>query len=153
MQIRQLVVAGALVGIAGSAQAHHAANPHYDLSTRFTLEGVVTELKLVNPHGFLYFDVTADSVTVENWRCSLSSANRMKRRGWDAQTLQPGQKITIAVSPARREEQHCFLQALVTLDGNPVASTYNEVEEPGLAAGDETTGDTAEDLERVRGLV
>ena len=57
--------------------AHHSSNPHYDPNKPIKLEGVVTSFKIVNPHAYLYFDVTNEDGTVTNWNCEMSAASQL----------------------------------------------------------------------------
>ncbi len=59
------------LGIAAGAYAHHSAAPHFDMDNPITVEGVITGLRLVNPHAYVYFDVTDDTGEVANWRKCL----------------------------------------------------------------------------------
>ena len=100
------------------AQAHHAAAPHFDQEQIIEVEGVFTELKLANPHTYIYFDVT-DNGETQNWRCELMSASLLKRLGWTKETFQPGQQFTMKGNPARREENVC-VTINITLPGGQV---------------------------------
>ena len=73
------------------ADAHHSAAPHFDLEQEVSLQGVITELKFVNPHAYFYFDVSDEVGTTVNWRCEISAATGLKRLGWTAESLLPGQ--------------------------------------------------------------
>ncbi|MGI9258090.1 MAG: DUF6152 family protein [Gammaproteobacteria bacterium] len=131
-----LTVVTAVSLIAGSAVAHHSSAPHFDHDNPITVDGVVTELRFVNPHGYVYFDVTADDGSVQDWRCELSAATALERRGWTRESIQPGQRIEITGSPARREEHVCFMSSF-RLDGGPEygrsAELADGVIETGLA--------------------
>ena len=100
------------------AQAHHAAAPHFDQEQIIEVEGVFTELKLANPHTYIYFDVT-DNGETQNWRCELMSASLLKRLGWTKETFQPGQQFTMKGNPARREDNVC-VTINITLPGGQV---------------------------------
>ena len=90
----------------GTVSAHHSAAPHFDLSTTIEVEGVITKFALVNPHAYLYLDVTENNETVA-WRCELRAGSILERAAWDENTLPPGARIHITGSPARREDNHC----------------------------------------------
>ena len=55
---RGLIRLAAFTILASPAAAHHASAPHFDRSKPITIEGVVTQFRLVNPHAYLYLDVT-----------------------------------------------------------------------------------------------
>ena len=47
--------------------AHHSFAAAYDENKTLNLEGVVTKVELVNPHSWLWVDVTNEDGTVTNW--------------------------------------------------------------------------------------
>ena len=109
------------LGIAAGAYAHHSAAPHFDMDNPVTVEGVITELRLVNPHAYVYFDVTDDTGEVANWRCELAGGTGMRRRGWTDDSLLPGQAITMTGAPARREDRVCYTNFIEFEDGTRIA--------------------------------
>ena len=56
-----VIVFGLTVITAGAATAHHAFSPVYDIKRTISLQGVVTEFRLVNPHALMLMDVTDES--------------------------------------------------------------------------------------------
>ena len=132
--------------VAAGAYAHHSAAPHFDMDNPITVEGVITELRLVNPHAYVYFDVTDDTGEVANWRCELAGGTGMRRRGWTDDSLMPGQAITMTGSPARREERVCHTSFIEFEDGTRTARNGPPPEFEAAAAVEETpvvTGWTA----------
>ena len=90
-----------LTGALNTVFAHHSSSPHYDADQEVLLEGaVITELKLVNPHGYLYFDAPGANGEMSNWRCELRAATVLRRVGWTDETFVPGQVVTIKGNPA-----------------------------------------------------
>ena len=57
MNLWTLAFAAALAIGGPAAHAHHSISSIYDSSRRVTLEGVVAQFQLVNPHPFLFIDV------------------------------------------------------------------------------------------------
>ena len=43
---------------AGATLAHHGTNGQFDHSKSIEVSGIVTKLRFVNPHSYVYFDVT-----------------------------------------------------------------------------------------------
>ena len=109
------------LGSAAGDYAHHSAAPHFDMDNPVTVEGVITELRLVNPHAYVYFDVTGDTGEVANWRCELAGGTGMRRRGWTDDSLVPGQAITMTGAPARREDRVCYTNFIEFEDGTRIA--------------------------------
>ena len=88
----------------GPAMAHHGITAQFDTSTTFEISGVVTDLEFVNPHAYVYFDVTGDSGEVVPWRCELRAATVLRRSGWSEDMFSPGTEIDVLGSPDRRNE-------------------------------------------------
>ena len=76
--------------------AHHGYADRYDEENPITLDGVVVELQLINPHAAIIFHVTSDDGEVVRWNGHLGSATSLaKSEGWTKDTLKPGDRITI----------------------------------------------------------
>ena len=97
--------------------AHHGSNGQFDTSKNMQVSGTITDIKFVNPHSYVYFDVSNDEGSVDNWRCELRAGSLLKRNGWTTDMFASGTKITIDGSPARREEFGCFTKAITYEDG------------------------------------
>jgi len=112
--------AATLLGLTASlalstAGAHHGYAAHYDISSPLVLEGTAVELKLVNPHAYVFFDVVGDDGEVQNWRCELGT--RLSRFGWTKESLAPGGRIRITGNPAKREDYTCHTEFIEHEDG------------------------------------
>jgi len=108
-----------IVGIlcSASAYAHHNAASHYLLDQSITVQGVVTEFRLINPHVRIYFDVTTKTGEVERWLAEGNAAAILKRRGWTKDTLKTGDLITITGRPARDGGHKLDWALIVLADG------------------------------------
>lgn len=100
--------------------AHHGAAAHFDPDDLVSLDGVVTEMRFVNPHAFVHFDVTGANGEFTAWRCELTGATLLRRRGWTPETLVPGQRISLVGARARREGNSCAIESMVFDDGTVV---------------------------------
>ena len=124
-----------LLGFSQAASAHHSAAPHFDMNTTIQVEGVVTRLALVNPHAYVYFDVTENGATAE-WRCELRAGGILERAAWNENTLPVGATIQITGFPARREDNVCKSDR-ISLNGGEsvpvmeVAEAYPNASSPG----------------------
>lgn len=99
IDLRSLGVITTLAFLPLPALAHHGVSGQFDTSQTFEVTGTITRIRLVNPHAYVYFDVTDDSGEVTNMRCELSSGSLLKRRGWTADMFEIGSQITIQGSP------------------------------------------------------
>ena len=67
--------------VAGTAAAHHGFGT-FVMDEDVEITGTVTGLDFVNPHAWLYMDVTLEDGTVAAYRCEMRSANTLRRSGW-----------------------------------------------------------------------
>jgi hypothetical protein len=75
--------------------AHHSFAAEYDGTKPITLKGKVTKMDWVNPHSWLYIDVTDASGKVVNWACETAPPNGLYRQGWRKDSLKAGDEVTI----------------------------------------------------------
>ena len=111
MKIKSFVVlalAAGLLTISGPTFAHHSS-ALYDQEREITLTGTVTEFRLTNPHMQILFDVKTDQGNIEHWRSNGDNPVNLRRRGWNRNTIKPGDQITVSGHPVK--------------DGRPLMST------------------------------
>jgi hypothetical protein len=80
--------------------------------------GVVTDIRFVNPHGYVYFDVTEADGAVIPWRCELQAGSLLRRSGWTEDLFTTGDTITITGDQGRREAHSCALRSVILADGS-----------------------------------
>jgi hypothetical protein len=94
-----------------SAFAHHGGGT-FDLSKSVTYEGKLTKVELVNPHSWLYFDVTDTNGKVSHHRCEMRSVHVLRRSGWSQELFPVGQKITVEAAPDKIDASSCYLNTI-----------------------------------------
>lgn len=114
--------------LASTSFAHHGANSQFDQSKSLEVEGVITKLRFVNPHSYVYFDVSNADGTVEHWRCEMRAATVLKRSGWSEDMFEPGTRIRIEGVPARREPHGCYINRF-QLGDSDVIERYEQLSE------------------------
>lgn len=91
-----------LLFMSGSAAAHHGSSAAYEAKKTVQLTGIVTEFVWANPHTRVFVDVAGPENTAVNWGIELRPAPAgLSRMGWTRHTIQPGDRITMTVSPSR----------------------------------------------------
>lgn len=102
--------------IALPAVAHHGPGT-FELSKTVTLTGKLTRIDLINPHSWLYFDVTEPDGRVTHHRCEMRSVHVLRRSGWTKEQFPVGARIVIEASPDRADPTSCYLQTITFPDG------------------------------------
>lgn len=91
----------ALVLAAVPASAHHAFSAEFDADRPVELKGTVTKMEWINPHSWIHIDVVNDAGEVEQWMVEGGAPNAILRRGFTADSLQPGTVILVEGYQAR----------------------------------------------------
>ena len=77
-----------------TALAHHGDAGRYDEQV-VTMTGTVIEVRFVNPHSLIIFDVTENNKTTR-WTGEMGGPQQLaKQFGWTTATLKPGTQITL----------------------------------------------------------
>lgn len=90
-----LVCASGLILGPSTLSAHHSFAAEYDGNEKVSLKGKVTKVEWVNPHSWVYIDVTDASGKVTNWSCETAPPNMLYRQGWRRDSLKEGDEVTI----------------------------------------------------------
>ena len=112
---RLWVCMGVVVAAAAfPASAHHSFPAQYDAEKQVTLTGAVTKVEWMNPHILFAMDVKDEKTgEVTNWTLEMGSPNSLMRLGWNRNSLQPGDIVTVEGYRAR--------------DGSPLANARSVI--------------------------
>ena len=128
MHIRKPAIGLLAIGVAFTAEAHHGTSSQFDQSKTIEVEGVVTEIAFVNPHSYVYFDVTNNAGEIEKWHCEMRAATVLRRSGWTEDMFTAGTRISITGAPSRVEPTGCYIDVLSLNDGDTI-ERYDQIEE------------------------
>ena len=95
--------------------AHHGFAAYSN--ERITVQATMTELRFVNPHVQLYFDVTNADGEIEHWQAELTAPNKLARGGWTKNTLRPADQIQISGEIARNGGRSIRIREIITANG------------------------------------
>jgi Family of unknown function (DUF6152) len=93
------------------ALAHHGGGT-FDLTRSVTYMGKLTRVELVNPHSWLYFDVTDGDGHVSHHRCEMRSVHVLRRSGWTTELFPVGRPITVEAAPDKVDPSSCYLNTI-----------------------------------------
>ncbi len=98
------------------AHAHHGG-AEYDLGKTVEFKAKLTRVEMINPHSWIYFDVTEKDGKVSHHRAEMRSVHVLRRSGWTKELFPVGQQVTIEASPNKTDPLSCYLQTIVAADG------------------------------------
>jgi len=127
------VLASGLVALAmgASAWAHHSFAAAYDMTNAITIKGVISQVKLQNPHSWFVLDVKDASGKVEQWAFEAGTPSGMIRNGYKPNIIKQGTEVTIKGFRARDASQNRgMMRELITADGQ-VFGMFGPQEGPG----------------------
>ena len=84
MSIKAKVIFILVCGVALTSirvQAHHSFAAEFDIDKPVKLQGVLTRMDWVNPHGWIYVDVKEADGKVVNWAIEAGGPTALLRRG------------------------------------------------------------------------
>jgi hypothetical protein len=101
--------------------AHHSP-ARFDLDRVVTLEGTVARYDFTNPHVYIYIDVAGTDGALTTWELEGSSTPNLVRRGWRADSITVGERISVDVNPPRDSTIKTARAQIVTFaDGHELA--------------------------------
>jgi hypothetical protein len=112
------VFAAVLALCAAAAMAHHSA-AQFDFQQRVTIEGVVKEFNVTNPHTWATVEITDDKRGIRDAEYEGHSASHFYRAGYTRDMVKVGDKISILIAPRRDGEDGGFIQAF-TANGKTI---------------------------------
>ena len=94
------LAAVSLVAFAAPALAHHSF-AMFDADKTMTLNGTVREFEWTNPHSWIRINVADQSGKELQWAIEMGSPAQISQRGWKADTIKGGDKITLTIHPLK----------------------------------------------------
>jgi hypothetical protein len=105
-----VVAALVMAGVVG-LHAHHSIAAVYDRSRPVTLEGIVVQFALVNPHPFLVIEVKGSRVEGQ-WRGELDNRFELVAIGMTADSLKAGERVVVRGSESRTQPRSIYILRL-----------------------------------------
>ena len=106
--------------------AHHSFVSVFDKARPIEVTGTVTDVEWLNPHVWFYIDVENNAGEVVSWGFEMGSPNRLIRSGWNHNSLQVGQVITVVGSRARDNSLKAAVQNVTLSTGQELFGLQEE---------------------------
>src|SRR5712691_7605996 len=116
------------LGAGAPAWAHHSFAAAFDMTQPVTVHGVITQVRLENPHSWFFLDVQEASGKVDKWAFEAGTPSGMIRNGFKPGVIKAGAEVTIKGLRARDASQKMgLLRELVMPDGKVYGTFGSEV--------------------------
>jgi hypothetical protein len=126
MKLRVFGFAAMVISVlAVHADAHHSF-AMFDHEKMITVSGTLKEFEYTNPHCWLHVSAVdpATGRTVE-WAFEMGSVGQVAADGWKADTVKPGDKITVEAHPMKDGSRGGQYQAAKLGDGRSFKQNPN----------------------------
>src|ERR1044071_4460529 len=113
---------GALTLLAARTYAHHSFAAEFDADKPITVKGVITQVRIENPHSWFFLDATGSDGKVEKWAFEATTPSSLVSSGFKPGTVKPGDEVTIKGFHARDPKSNAgAARELVMADGREFA--------------------------------
>jgi Family of unknown function (DUF6152) len=109
---RQIVLLlAAILTIVPSLSAHHGL-ARFDTTHIVSMQGTVSDFQWINPHAYVYADLTDEHGKVANWSLECGSLGMLSRFGWSPDVLKKGDHVTVHGFVAKDHSPYMSLQKI-----------------------------------------
>ncbi len=102
--------------LAVSAWAHHS-HGNYELAEYTHLTGTVKEIHLINPHSWIYVEVTDAVGQLTMWAMEATGPRGLERAGITRDLISVGDTVSARCHQLKDGSKGCLLGYLTTEDG------------------------------------
>src|SRR5215510_1573381 len=95
-----------LVLLWGAPSFGHHALSEYDDTRVTTIDGVLREIRIKNPHSLLTIEMRGAGGDSSRWTVEWLAALVLKREGVENTTLKPGDRVVVSGNPSRDPHLH-----------------------------------------------
>jgi len=104
---------GFVITCSSVSNAHHSFATHYDTTNIVEIQGVLTNVKMRNPHSFFEVTLVNESGDTEVWDVEAHAVPILRRLGISKDTLKVGDPITFRGPRSRRAEKNLMFGAQI----------------------------------------
>lgn len=106
------------VFVALPALAHHSHGAYVAGTNATHLEGVVQEVRLINPHSWIYLEVKNDKGESEIWALEATGPLGIERAGVKKGDVRAGDKIKVRCNQLKDGTNGCLLGFVTPMHGD-----------------------------------
>ena len=131
-RVRAVSIVSVLVGLSSSMPlAHHSVSGEFDLTKTVVLKGVISRLDWINPHVYVYLDVSENGAAT-TYLLETFPPPQMRRAGLTKELIMGkiGEVVTITILPPRDGTKHIgYIERITYQDGHFNQLGSNEEEQ------------------------
>jgi hypothetical protein len=116
MRLRILALTGMALLAAPSAFAHHSF-AMFNRDKVAAVTGIVKEYEWTNPHVWIHLTAPDEKGAMREWGFEMQSIAQDTRAGWRADSVRPGDKITVEFHPLKDGSRGGQLMSAVLANG------------------------------------
>ena len=109
-----------------AARAHHSQQPFFHMDRNLEISGTVVRFDFINPHPVIVVDVVDESGGSVRWEVEGPTAIYLSRTGWTADSLLPGDEITVRGAPPKKVGAHALAGREVRKADGTVLRLYTD---------------------------
>ena len=106
----------------GRANAHHSFAAEFDENATAELKGEIAQVWWNNPHVRYRLTTKAKDGSAESWELQAASITALQALGWSANTLKPGDVVTVSGQLGREGAKKLYVRSIVRADGSKLAT-------------------------------
>jgi hypothetical protein len=107
------------------ALAHHSF-AMFNQDEMVEVHGAVKEFLWVNPHSWLQVMVTDENGDETEWSIEMSAPSSLARDGWERNSVEPGDIVTVMVHPIRDGSAGGQFVSIMLPDGSELSHVYRD---------------------------
>jgi hypothetical protein len=117
-----LALLGGLLAVCGPMFAHHGSSA-YETKVAEIKGATITKFLWANPHCMVMFDAKDAKGNVLHWAAETGSASSVMGIGWNRNSLQPGDVVTVYLWAAKSGNPVGRLNKIMLADGTTLRDT------------------------------
>ena len=118
MRILLAVIAGMTL-VTSTASGHHSP-AGFRRDSQVTIQGTVSRVDWRNPHVYIYVDTTNGAGEELEWTIETDPVPILTRNGWSAESIAPGDLVTVRANPDRNAQRNHALLISIGLENGVV---------------------------------
>lgn len=125
MNLKSLGLSVATLVVLGAPATAHHSHANYNTEEFTALAGTVTEVAWMNPHVWLYIEVTDEQGRRQAWAIEGGSPAALMRGGWQRDSLKPGDKISVRCHLVRDGSAGCLMGFVTNINDTVMSKEFD----------------------------